>query len=289
MRKFLAEMLPKSLLIIALVSLPGEMACQMANPGPSVEIKSPSNYTPHLKFDVTSVRQSMSGDTSYSDNSSSSSYYHVVRGSVWGLIFFAYKIPAAIFIENMPSWTKIDRYDITGKSDPVVDLELAKLPPSAAEAEKRNMVKELLADRFNLKIHTESRPARKYVLTTTERTSKLMRPISGEVGKTIHTCGEIYSVHGREILSKGCPFVILFRTVQQNLDADIIDQTGMSGKNFEFHLMWNPRTGLSLAEEEDKYPELKQAIREQLGLNILETKGIATYWVIDQITQPTDN
>jgi uncharacterized protein (TIGR03435 family) len=37
------------------------------------------------------------------------------------------------------------------------------------------------------------------------------------------------------------------------------------------------------------YPPLKDAVREQLGLELKPTKGPVTFWVVDHIERPTSN
>jgi uncharacterized protein (TIGR03435 family) len=165
---------------------------------------------------------------------------------------------------------------------------LAKLTESAAKAEKRHMLQLLLSERFHLQIHPESRNSKTYELVATTRTAQFMTPVDGDLSKTVSTCSPHFSrSKGVEIDSKGCPFYILFDTLQQDLGTDILDSTGMTGI-YAFHLTWWP-TQMTPPSEEDRYPMMTDAVREQLGLELKKTQGPVTYWVVDHIERPTPN
>jgi len=50
-----------------------------------------------------------------------------------------------------------------------------------------------------------------------------------------------------------------------------VDHTGLSGM-YAYHLMWNWSTRPP-QDDEERYPNIPDAVREQLGLELKETKG----------------
>ena len=53
--------------------------------------------------------------------------------------------------------------------------------------------------------------------------------------------------------------------------------------------MWWPAQLPEGAPSDDKYPPLKDAVRDQLGLELKPTKGPVTFWVVDHVERPTPN
>jgi len=66
--------------------------------------------------------------------------------------------------------------------------------------------------------------------------------------------------------------------------TNVVDHTGLSGM-YAYHLMWNWSTRPP-QDDEERYPNIPDAVREQLGLELKETKGPVTFWVIDHIERP---
>lgn len=244
-------------------------------------------YTPHMVFDVASIRESGAGDFSYVDNAPKSSMYHAERVIAAGFLLYAYDLKLFQQLKNVPDWAWTTRYDLTAKSDDAMDEALAKLSDSDFRAEKQHMLRELLAERFKLQIHSETRLSTTYELLITPRAAKLMTPVKGDVAKTVSTCNLRFSIKGIERESKGCPFPILLSTLSQELGTEVLDHTGLSGM-YAYHLMWAP-TEMPEREGEERYPNLVDAVREQLGLELKKTKGPVTFWVVDSMERPTPN
>ncbi|HTV08237.1 MAG TPA: TIGR03435 family protein [Candidatus Aquilonibacter sp.] len=243
-----------------------------------------------MSFDVASIREYRAdGGMRYVDDMPHNSLYHAEGVALWGLILGAYGIKTPGQLENLPHWCFETLYTIDAKSDSATDEALAKLSDSDAKAEKRHMLQVLLGERFHLQIHPETRMSNTYELIATSRTAKLMTPVQGDVGKTISTCSmHFFRDKGAEVDSKGCPFHIFFSDLQQNLGTDVLDRTGMTGV-YAYHLMWWPAQLPEDAASADRYPPLRAAVREQLGLELKPAKGPVTFWVVDHIERPTPN
>ena len=249
-----------------------------------------SAYKPHMSFDVASIREYRShGGMRYVDDMPHNSYYHAEGVGLFGLLRGAYELKLREHLENLPKWADQTLYTIDAKSGSDTDAALEKLSASDALAEKRHMMQLLLAERFHLQIHSETRISNTYELITTDRTAKLMTPVQGDIGKTVNTCVPHFAkLKGAEVDSKGCPFHIFFDELMQNLGTDVLDHTGMTGM-YAFHLRWWPAQLPEDGPSEDRYPPLRNAMRDQLGLELKPTKGPMTFWVIDHIERPTVN
>jgi uncharacterized protein (TIGR03435 family) len=58
---------------------------------------------------------------------------------------------------------------------------------------------------------------------------------------------------------------------------------------YAYHLMMWSGSSRTLQDGEERYPDLVDALREQLGLELKKTKGPVTYWVVDHVERPTPN
>ena len=276
-----------SVLIVFCLALPTLARAQTTARTPGT---AGSSYAPHMSFDVASIREYRAdGGMRYVDDMPHNSLYHAEGVALWGLILGAYGIKTPGQLEKLPRWAFDTSYTINAKSDPSADEALAKLSEGDATAEKRHMLQVLLGERFHLQIHPETRMSNTYELIATSRTAKLMTPVQGDVGKTISTCSmHFFRDKGAEVDSKGCPFHIFFSDLQQNLGTDVLDRTGMTGV-YAYHLMWWPAQLPEDAASADRYPPLRAAVREQLGLELKPAKGPVTFWVVDHIERPTPN
>lgn len=263
------------------------LLCQSTSVKPLSSETAGSTYTPHMSFDVAAIHESHSGNYSYYDYPPKSSYFHGERIDAFGLILNAYNVDLMSRLKNVPGWAKETKFDVTAKSDASTDEALAKLSDRDFEAEKDHMLRGLLADRFKLQIHSEIRQTVVYELVATARTAKLMRPVHGDIARTVSTCDQLFPPKGVEIKSEGCPFTILLSTLSQALDGSVVDHTGLSGM-YAFDLGWGP-SPLIQHEGREYYPKIQDAIREQLGLEVKKTQGPATFWVVDHIERPTPN
>jgi uncharacterized protein (TIGR03435 family) len=273
-------------LIVLCLALPPLACAQATARTPRTAV---SSYKPHMNFDVASIREYRSdGGMRYVDNMPHNSYFHAEGVGLVGLIIGAYDLHLANQLENLPHWANDTLYTINAKSDEATDEALAKLSDRDAQAEKDHMLQVLLAQRFHLQVHPETRMSDTYELITTSRTAKLMTPVQGDVAKTISTCSMRVFRQGGEVNSKGCPFNIFFQQLEQQLGTDVLDRTGMTGM-YAFHMTWWPAQLREPAPSEDRYPPLKDAVREQLGLELKPTKGPRTFWVVDHVERPAPN
>lgn len=165
-----------------------------------------------------------------------------------------------------PAWIDIDRFHIEAKAESdVVD-------DSVMDAMLRN----LLAERFHLVVHHETREMRALVLGVAKGGAKLEK---GEGNDAVTTAG-----HGR-INLKNSTMDALAERLSRATDWPVLNETGIEGV-FNLKLEWTPegdRPNL------DGPPDLTTAIREQLGLQLKSKKAPVSVLVVDHAEKPGEN
>jgi uncharacterized protein (TIGR03435 family) len=193
--------------------------------------------------------------------------------SVNMLIQSAYKLKPWQ-ISGGPGWVMTDRYDIEAKTEGNPSFQ-----------EKLEMCRPLLADRFQLKFHRETRQMPAYSLTVAKNGPKLQATASGVPG---------YIRPGRGLLEgKGVNMRMLADFLGGSLGQSVTDKTGVIG-DFDIRLEWTPTEG-ELDYKYDDRPidsnasSIFTAILEQLGLKLEASKGPIEVLVIDHVERPSAN
>jgi uncharacterized protein (TIGR03435 family) len=209
------------------------------------------------------------------------SHFRTVNLALHELIQFAFGVPESQILGG-PAWLDSIMFDIDAKSDPTVDAELRALPTEQARHQKQLMVQALLADRFQLKVHQETRLLPVYALVVTKDGPKFK---SSQInGTTIDTFRARLHIAGSDDT-----IGILARELTQVLGRVVVNQTGLSGR-FDLTLRWTPDDAAGLASPSpDIPPDIFTAIQEQLGLKLESTKGPVPVLVIDSIEKPSPN
>jgi uncharacterized protein (TIGR03435 family) len=195
------------------------------------------------------------------------------------LITFAYAVDSSQ-IAGGPEWFSSDRYDVLGKPE--------KVGPLSREA-ARTMLRPLLSDRFQLKIHLESKPMSVFVLTIDRNGTKLKPRTPGDGGETTRLTFRGATATGRNV-----PVTVLAEEFQDMvLRRPVLDKTGLMG-NFDFDLVWRPEPKPSGSADASapvdlNLPDIFTAFREQLGLKLDSRKEPAKVIVVDGATKPSEN
>lgn len=173
-----------------------------------------------------------------------------------------------------PGWMSADRYDI-----------IAKAPGNATDEEMKLMVRALLAERFQLKVHRESREMSVIVLAIGKNPPKLFPPKEDEKhGLQVQpqTGGE-EKVNSYHVVATRFSLTQLLQTFARQLDRVIVDQTGLHG-DFDFTLDLTPDD----ARPNPLDPSLiVAAMQQQLGFNVTSRKDQVDFFAIDSVEKVT--
>jgi uncharacterized protein (TIGR03435 family) len=197
------------------------------------------------------------------------------------LIAFAYDVDnRQVF--NVPKALESERYDVVGK---------AEIPLTIASTETKPMVQALLAERFQLKTHRETKEIPIYVMTVAKGGHKMKVRTAGDDGPQTSLLFRGANVPGRNatmaMLAGGLQKLVL--------DRPVIDKTGLTG-NYDFDLSWRPdgtqfggRGGTLPAAADPDRADIFTALQEQLGLKLDAQKGPGEVVVVDNAEKPSDN
>jgi uncharacterized protein (TIGR03435 family) len=166
-----------------------------------------------------------------------------------------------------PAWIDQERYDI-----------LARVGRPASDAEQRSMLQSMLADRFQVTAHNETRVLPAYELALAKNGPRLHASTADEIGSRVFPNAP--GVHAKQITMQR-----LAELLSMKLDRPVADNTGVPGV-FDIELTWTPDTA---PPDADLGPSVFTAIQEQLGLKLQARKLPIEVLVIDHISKPTAN
>jgi uncharacterized protein (TIGR03435 family) len=192
------------------------------------------------------------------------------------LLRYAFGINEDSRILGTPSWLKDVFYSIDAK----VSGEDAEAYSQLTQEQRDLMVQALLADRFKLKTHRETRDLPVYALVVAKGGSKLKESQPNEAASAMvrfRGKGEL------DVTASSLDSLPMFLT--RELDRPLIDKTGLTGK-YDFTLKFAP--GRSAPSDSDA-ASIFTAVQEQLGLKLEPTKAPLDVLVIDHVEKPTEN
>jgi uncharacterized protein (TIGR03435 family) len=234
-------------------------------------------------FDVASVKlNKVSVDgRSHIYSSSTSGNFRTANVPMKALLQQAYGLPESqIFGVSAPVNSAM--FDIEAKVDSTFDTQLNLLDEEARRAQKRLLLQALLADRFHLKCHKETRELPIYALVVSKGGVKLVAAQSNGL--------LINGSYGR-LTAQGLTTDGLARELAKVLGRPVEDKTGVPGR-FDVTLQWTPDEGparLNGVPIADPPPSIFTAIQEQLGLKLEPRKGPVEVLVVDHVEMPTEN
>jgi uncharacterized protein (TIGR03435 family) len=180
---------------------------------------------------------------------------------------------------NTPAWIRSARYDIQAKAS----------NPQATQAELRGMLRSLLADRFHLSLHRETKQLPVYALVAGKGGPRLQPPEhpEGPHGVDYRNGGTV--LIGRNATMDEFADALSFRT-----ERSVTNRTGLT-ERYDFRLEFTPDEFVRRFGEETATPidasgtNLFTSIQEQLGLKLESGKGPVEMLVIDRVDRPTEN
>jgi len=182
---------------------------------------------------------------------------------------------------NEPGWTNTDGFDVEAKVAPADVPTLGKM----SFEQRRTMFQSILADRFKLVVHHETRELPIYDLVLAKGGAKF-QPSTYE-GTTVNTGRSRMHIAGSDDT-----ITLLARELAQSQGRVVVNQTGLTGR-YDLTLRWTPDDAppplLNGAPDSNAPPGLFTAIQEQLGLKLESAKGPVEVLIIDKINQPSAN
>ena len=177
-------------------------------------------------------------------------------------------------IEGAPGWAEAEHYDLDAKAGDG-DRPLTR-------AELRGMLQSLLADRFQLKLHRETREVSVYALVVGKGGPKLKAVAADAAGG-----GSVRSSdRGMHMETTKGTMEQLASQIAYSAEHPVIDRTGLQGF-YAYTLDWVP-SNRTLPADLDA-PDVFHAVQDQLGLRLEATRGPIEKLVIDHAEKPSEN
>ena len=236
-----------------------------------------------LQFDVASIRENLSDHTARSHivSNPADSHLTVINVPLKSLLQFAFALPDSRILGG-PPWLATRKWDIEARADAAADAQLHALPSTQARLLKQQMLRSLLADRFNLATHTETRDLSVYILVVAKGGPKFSPSPTG--GTTIDAGRGRVHVQGSDHT-----LALLADQLGKILGRPVLDQTALDGR-FDLTLQWTPDDATpGSTEPANAAPPLPTALQEQLGLKLQSARSPIEVLVVDQATLPTPN
>jgi uncharacterized protein (TIGR03435 family) len=280
------------LLLIVAALLAITSFAQTSAPPPATALPPP--VTPAVAappvFEVATVKLNKSGDSG-SHSSLDNGRFTAKNTLLKSLIQYqAYRIPEAQVLGG-PKWLNAERFDIEARIDSSVADQLRTLSRDQRKLQTQAMFQQLLADRFKLAVHWETRELPVYALVVAKNGPNLHR--SKESDGSSHTSNGQFAGQG---VTLGEIADTLTQELSKELGRVILDKTGIDGR-YDITLKWTPETGATAmnsgtegsAPPPDSGASIFTAIQEQLGLKLESTKGPVQVLIIDHVEMPSEN
>jgi uncharacterized protein (TIGR03435 family) len=269
----------------------------------------------HPQFEVASIKPNTSDNHLVMIRPPVGGRFTATNATLTMLVALAYKVRTNQ-ISGLPSWAGSERYDIVAKSD-----------TNPAQDQLALMVRELLADRFKLITHKETKELPVYALLIAKNGPKLPAakegacatyspdkplPAPPQPGQPFTPptmpCGGFLMLGNR--LEAGKVGMAQLVNVLANVTGrPVIDKTAYTG-TFDVHLEWTPEAGMgrggafggpgagpapggdpvpAAPPADTSGPSIFTAVQEQLGLRLESQKAPVEILVVDHAEKATEN
>ena len=255
-------------------------------------VHSQSGSPPKLEFEVASVKHTPNAGPFGSAPRRSGNRLAMHNAQLFTIIYYAYKLGG--------------NYELVGDlgygSDEWNSFDIdAVIGGDATDDQVRLMLQSLLADRFKLRLHRETRELPGYEVTVAKGGAKLApsseRPmelfIEGRrFSQPKGTCSGTGWREGAHLSCHAATLGQMLSAASGLLKGPVADHTGLTG-TYDIDVLYMPDSRKARVEvdlDEVVGPSLQQAFQEQLGLKIEQGKAMVDVIVVDQFSKtPTEN
>lgn len=236
----------------------------------------PAGAGESASFEVASVKPNTSRISNALPPARGNGSYSASNVALKSVIANAYDV--RIFqIEGGPDWLTSERFDI-----------IARGREGTPDRLRSAMLRALLAERFKLAAHFETREQQVYVLVLARNDGRLgpqlkPSPPSASDAKpgllTTSVDNGVARIQGSRVPLDNLALVLASSVFSRR----VIDRTGLGGV-FDLDLRFTPESSPAVAPES---PSIFTAVQEQLGLRLQSERGPVPVLVIDSVQRPT--
>jgi uncharacterized protein (TIGR03435 family) len=219
---------------------------------------------PAPAFEVASVKLNNSGPESGNGFFPSPGHLRVTNATLQQLMQAAHHIKTGMLF-GMAAWMESDRFDID-----------AKAPGKSSFDDDMVMLRALLAERFQLRFHRETRQLKTQALVLGKGGPKFQASKDQDQKERVN-------IRATEISGTAIPFGHFVTILESQLRYPITNETGLSGQ-FDLALKYVRDESAGAGG-----PSVYAALEEQLGLKLETRRGPVEVFVIDSAERPREN
>jgi len=258
-----------------------------------------------LTYEAASVKPNKSGVQGSSIRRFPGGRLQATNMPLRALITFAYQLQPFQLVED-PGWIRNDTFDIVAK----MEGDPPPVMPGSGPDPHMVAMRTLLAERFKLAVHRETRQMDIYELVLARPDGKLgpaLKPTTQDCAAMMAAarggpppgpapgpnspvvCG-IRGLPGR-LVAGAMPMALLASNLSGQVQRIVVDRTGLSG-GWDFEITFaperplNPPPGVEFPAADPNAPSLFTAMQEQLGLKLQSAKGPVDVLVVERVEQP---
>lgn len=232
-------------------------------------------------FDVASIKPSDPAARRMSVDAMSGGKLTARSVSLSWLVQFAWHLES-YQLSGGPGWMSTSRYDVIARAE----------DPSAGNDRIRLMTQTLLADRFALKVHTESKELPIYRMVVAAKAGKELHKVTACAAPE---CPAFDMLIGGQITARGVTMEDFAHAMTDVTSRPVRNQTNLAGQ-YDFRLSWTPddATPGAVGPRGSPAPDptlasIFTALTEQLGLKLQSDKGPVDVYIIDHAEKPSEN
>jgi uncharacterized protein (TIGR03435 family) len=219
---------------------------------------------------------------------------HASDATLATLVVYAYSLRTEDQVTG-PDWLRTERFDVVAKMSAADIAEMQKLSSAEGTTRRALMMQALLADRFQLKAHAETKQVPVYELVVAKGGSKLIDAVTdpnpplgkgqdGKVSTGIHFLKDtsIWQAYSMPSLAG-----FLSQPVAR-VGRPVLDKTGLTS-TYDFPLNWSVYSAgqaVAAGGSPDDAPSIADALKD-VGLKLQPATGPIDIIVIDHAEKPS--
>ena len=257
------------------------------------------------RFEVASVKPNRSGALNIGFDVPGPRRFTVTNAPLREIIRFGHDVDEARLVGG-PEWIRSERFDIVATAERDIPAWTPQGPPAVL----LSMVRALLADRFHLETHRDTRELPVYALVVT-RSDRTLGPrasvstVDCAAAAATRAASQPASpgeppvcgmrIGPGQMLLGGVPMLRFATALTPFARRLVIDRTGLTG-TYNLQLSWTPEGRLQgpapdaappLPPTDPNGASLFASIQEQLGLKLEPTRAPVDVVVIDRVERPS--
>lgn len=249
-------------------------------------------FAQRLEFEVASVKHTPNNGPFGSDPRRSGDRFTMHGAQLYTIIYYAYHLRGNYQLVG----------DLGYGSDEWNSFDIdARVGHDATDDQVRLMVQSLLADRFDLKLHRETRELQEYLVTIAKGGPKLRsaseKPMEVRIedrhfSQPKSTCGVSGWREGDHLVCHAATIEQILAAASGEFKAPVADRTGLTG-TYDVNVLYMPDSRKMLPDTESLAtigPSLADAFQAELGLKVEKGKGPVEVIVVDHFEKkPREN